>query len=72
MRIKFLNSLPKFRLSFNGLFDGPKESVVLHPSLLKKLWLPDLFFANEKEANFHEVTQELVHLQMKLGVNSLI
>ena len=23
-----------------------------------KLWLPDLFFANEKQANFHKVTQD--------------
>ena len=26
--------------------------------MLKKLWLPDLFFANEKKANFHKVTQD--------------
>ena len=26
--------------------------------MLGRLWLPDLFFANEKIANFHKVTQE--------------
>jgi len=25
---------------------------------LKRFWLPDLFFANEKKANFHKVTQD--------------
>lgn len=41
---------------FSGLFDD--DSVTVHPSMLGKLWLPDLFFANEKIANFHKVTQE--------------
>ena len=45
-----------FRLNYQGLFDD--ESVTVHPSMLTKLWLPDLFFANEKKANFHKVTQD--------------
>ena len=44
------------RLNYQGLFDD--ESVTVHPSMLTKLWLPDLFFANEKKANFHKVTQD--------------
>ena len=46
------------RLNYKGLFDD--ESVTVHPSMLTKLWLPDLFFANEKQANFHKVTQAFV------------
>eukprot|EP00058_Branchiostoma_floridae_P027587 XP_002613078.1 hypothetical protein BRAFLDRAFT_89960 [Branchiostoma floridae] len=34
------------------------ESLSLDPSLLSKIWVPDLFFANEKGANFHQVTTQ--------------
>ncbi|XP_019647450.1 PREDICTED: glycine receptor subunit alpha-2-like [Branchiostoma belcheri] len=34
------------------------ESLSLDTSLLAKIWVPDLFFANEKGANFHRVTTE--------------
>jgi len=44
------------RLRYEGLFD--EDSLVVHPSILKRFWLPDLFFANEKKANFHKVTQD--------------
>lgn len=30
--------------------------------MYKCLWKPDLFFANEKSANFHDVTQENILL----------
>ena len=44
------------RLNYRGLFD--EDTVTVHPSLLEKIWMPDLFFANEKKANFHKVTQD--------------
>lgn len=44
------------RLRYDGLFDD--DSLVVHPSILQRFWLPDLFFANEKKANFHKVTQD--------------
>ena len=42
------------RLSFT-LFN---ESVNVDVSLLKDLWLPDLFVVNEKAANFHTITKD--------------
>uniref|UniRef100_A0A8C9UIT6 Glycine receptor alpha 4 (pseudogene) n=1 Tax=Serinus canaria TaxID=9135 RepID=A0A8C9UIT6_SERCA len=32
----------------------PDDSLDLDPSMLDSIWKPDLFFANEKGANFHE------------------
>ncbi|CAH1240428.1 glycine receptor subunit alpha-2-like isoform X2 [Branchiostoma lanceolatum] len=37
---------------------GYSDSVSLDPSLLKKIWVPDTFFTNEKGADFHYVTTE--------------
>uniref|UniRef100_UPI00398E8BDB glycine receptor, beta b n=1 Tax=Pristiophorus japonicus TaxID=55135 RepID=UPI00398E8BDB len=34
------------------------DALTVDPSLFNCLWKPDLFFANEKNANFHDVTQE--------------
>ncbi|KFV19058.1 Glycine receptor subunit alpha-4, partial [Tauraco erythrolophus] len=34
----------------------PDDSLDLDPSMLDSIWKPDLFFANEKGASFHEVT----------------
>ncbi|XP_068813263.1 glycine receptor subunit alpha-4 isoform X2 [Struthio camelus] len=34
----------------------PDDSLDLDPSMLDSIWKPDLFFANEKGADFHEVT----------------
>ncbi|XP_032889245.1 glycine receptor subunit alpha-2 [Amblyraja radiata] len=36
----------------------PDSSLDLDPSMLDSIWKPDLFFANEKGANFHEVTTD--------------
>ncbi|KPP71813.1 gylcine receptor, beta a precursor-like, partial [Scleropages formosus] len=38
------------------------ESLTVDPKMFKCLWKPDLFFANEKNANFHDVTQENILL----------
>ncbi|KAJ7326860.1 hypothetical protein JRQ81_016619 [Phrynocephalus forsythii] len=38
------------------------ESLTVDPTMFKCLWKPDLFFANEKNANFHDVTQENILL----------
>ncbi|KAM9181248.1 LOW QUALITY PROTEIN: glycine receptor subunit alpha-4-like [Dugong dugon] len=45
-------------------YEYPDDSVDLDPSMLDSIWKPDLFFANEKRANFHEVTTEnkLLHI----------
>ena len=44
----------------------PDDSLDLDPSMLDSIWKPDLFFANEKGANFHEVTTDnklsLIHI----------
>ncbi|KAI8517329.1 Glycine receptor subunit alpha-3 [Branchiostoma belcheri] len=37
---------------------GYSDSVSLDPSLLKRIWVPDTFFTNEKGAEFHHVTTE--------------
>ncbi|XP_019679668.1 glycine receptor subunit alpha-4 isoform X2 [Felis catus] len=36
----------------------PDDSLDLDPSMLDSIWKPDLFFANEKGASFHEVTTD--------------
>ncbi|NXT93863.1 GLRA4 protein, partial [Anhinga rufa] len=43
------------RLSYH---EYPDDSLDLDPSMLNSIWKPDLFFANEKGANFHEVTTD--------------
>ena len=37
----------------------PDDSLDLDPSMLDSIWKPDLFFANEKGANFHELEKEM-------------
>ncbi|XP_007433624.1 glycine receptor subunit alpha-4 [Python bivittatus] len=39
-------------------WEYPDDSLDLDPSMLDSIWKPDLFFANEKGANFHEVTTD--------------
>ncbi|XP_070297959.1 glycine receptor subunit beta-like, partial [Salvelinus sp. IW2-2015] len=39
-----------------------KESADVDPKIFQCLWKPDLFFANEKHANFHDVTQDNILL----------
>ncbi|XP_058569183.1 glycine receptor subunit alpha-4 isoform X2 [Neofelis nebulosa] len=36
----------------------PDDSLDLDPSMLDSIWKPDLFFANDKGASFHEVTTD--------------
>ncbi|KAM4797347.1 glycine receptor subunit alpha-2 isoform 4-T4 [Rhinophrynus dorsalis] len=43
------------RLSYS---EYPDDSLDLDPSMLDSIWKPDLFFANEKGANFHDVTTD--------------
>ncbi|XP_061108047.1 glycine receptor subunit alpha-3-like [Conger conger] len=43
------------RLSYS---EYPDDSLDLDPSMLDSIWKPDLFFANEKGAHFHEVTTD--------------
>ncbi|XP_063577183.1 glycine receptor subunit alpha-4 [Pongo abelii] len=43
------------RLSYR---EYPDDSLDLDPAMLDSIWKPDLFFANEKGANFHEVTTD--------------
>lgn len=42
--------------------DFKSDSLTVDPKMFKCLWKPDLFFANEKSANFHDVTQENILL----------
>ena len=39
-------------------FTDGSEPVNVDVSLLKSLWVPDLFVVNEKSANFHSVTKD--------------
>ena len=32
--------------------------LTIHPELLHKIWKPDIFFSNEKRAEFHSITTE--------------
>ncbi|XP_006002773.1 glycine receptor, beta b [Latimeria chalumnae] len=49
------------RLKLPKDFKG-SDSLTVDPKMLKCLWKPDLFFANEKNANFHDITQENILL----------
>ncbi|XP_061832571.1 glycine receptor, beta b isoform X2 [Nerophis lumbriciformis] len=42
--------------------DFKADSLTVDPKMFGCLWKPDLFFANEKSANFHDVTQENILL----------
>ncbi len=42
--------------------DFKSDSLTVDPKMFQCLWKPDLFFANEKNANFHDVTQENILL----------
>ncbi|XP_041653825.1 glycine receptor subunit alphaZ1 [Cheilinus undulatus] len=49
----------------------PDDSLDLDPSMLDSIWKPDLFFANEKGANFHEVTTDNKLLRISKNGNVL-
>ncbi|XP_043826982.1 glycine receptor subunit beta isoform X2 [Dromiciops gliroides] len=49
------------RLKLPNDFRG-SDALTVDPTMFKCLWKPDLFFANEKSANFHDVTQENILL----------
>uniref|UniRef100_A0A4W3IM40 Glycine receptor, beta a n=1 Tax=Callorhinchus milii TaxID=7868 RepID=A0A4W3IM40_CALMI len=49
------------RLKLPTDFKG-SDTLTVDPKMFKCLWKPDLFFANEKNANFHDVTQENILL----------
>ncbi|KAJ3583796.1 hypothetical protein NHX12_015583 [Muraenolepis orangiensis] len=42
--------------------DFKADSLTVDPRMFQCLWKPDLFFANEKHANFHDVTQDNILL----------
>ncbi|XP_062371976.1 glycine receptor subunit beta-like [Sardina pilchardus] len=42
--------------------DFKSDALTVDPKMFQCLWKPDLFFANEKNANFHEVTQDNILL----------
>lgn len=42
------------RLQFFGLIDS--TYLELDARLIKDVWVPDLYFTNEKKASFHDVT----------------
>ncbi|XP_052366702.1 glycine receptor subunit beta-like, partial [Oncorhynchus keta] len=48
------------RLKLPADFKG--EALTVDPKIFQCLWKPDLFFANEKHANFHDVTQDNILL----------
>ncbi|XP_030048525.1 glycine receptor subunit alpha-3 isoform X1 [Microcaecilia unicolor] len=49
----------------------PDDSLDLDPSMLDSIWKPDLFFANEKGANFHEITTDNKLLRISKDGNVL-
>uniref|UniRef100_A0A8C6M0I7 Glycine receptor subunit beta n=1 Tax=Nothobranchius furzeri TaxID=105023 RepID=A0A8C6M0I7_NOTFU len=42
--------------------DFKSDALTVDPKMFQCLWKPDLFFANEKHANFHDVTQDNILL----------
>ncbi|XP_072110798.1 glycine receptor, beta b [Mobula birostris] len=49
------------RLKLPNDFKG-SDALTVDPTMFNCLWKPDLFFANEKNANFHDVTQDNILL----------
>lgn len=47
------------------------EACILDPSMLDSIWKPDLFFANEKGAHFHEITTDNKLLRISRNGNVL-
>ncbi|OAF72111.1 hypothetical protein A3Q56_00106 [Intoshia linei] len=45
-----------YRLTFDPKMVNNETKIKLPDSYLNKLWLPDIFFRNEKRAYFHEIT----------------
>ncbi|RLW02778.1 hypothetical protein DV515_00006845 [Chloebia gouldiae] len=56
------------RLAYN---EYPDDSLDLDPSMLDSIWKPDLFFANEKGAHFHEITTDNKLLRISRNGNVL-
>lgn len=56
------------RLAYN---EYPDDSLDLDPSMLDSIWKPDLFFANEKGAHFHEITTDNKLLRISRSGNVL-
>ena len=50
------------RLNFHGFIEA--EYLELDANLIKSIWVPDLYFTNEKVASFHDVTvpNKMLHL----------
>jgi len=50
------------RLQFFGLINAPY--LELDSKLMEEVWVPDLYFTNEKKASFHTVTvpNRMLHL----------
>ena len=44
------------RLKFNASENGNVKEIRLSAESIKNIWVPDIFFRNEKRAAFHEVT----------------
>ncbi|KAM6471142.1 glycine receptor subunit alpha-1 isoform 1-T1 [Liasis olivaceus] len=56
------------RLAYN---EYPDDALDLDPSMLDSIWKPDLFFANEKGAHFHEITTDNKLLRISKNGNVL-
>ncbi|KAJ6667835.1 hypothetical protein lerEdw1_016156 [Lerista edwardsae] len=56
------------RLAYN---EYPDDALDLDPSMLEQIWKPDLFFANEKGAHFHEITTDNKLLRISRNGNVL-
>lgn len=56
------------RLAYN---EYPDDALDLDPSMLDSIWKPDLFFANEKGAHFHEITTDNKLLRISRNGNVL-
>ena len=52
------------RLSFENS-SVEQEELVISQDMLDKIWWPDTFFANAKQAKFHEATTKNAFLRIK-------
>ena len=57
------------RLKFNISENGNSNEIRLSEESIEDIWVPDIFFRNEKSASFHEVTVSNRLLRLKSDGN---
>lgn len=70
MSFYFRQSWVDPRLNYTRFDSSEKRRVKMNDEILKKIWIPDTFFRNEKDARFHSVSvpNKLLRLNKNTGI----